>query len=293
MGKRTSQQPQGHFSPAVAIAAAAASTSALASFATFALWGMLANPLLPATLALLTPVLVGFAVLAASRWAIGAALGPATDSLDRLAAQDFSAAPSPPCGRETAALVQALARCHTALAARRQTAKLHAAVAKLAGAAMDRLAKGDLSVRIGVDLPPPYEPLRDAFNEIAARLENLGAVHDSPAGRLLQHAQEIGDAAAQLSRRAGKLSERIEAEIDSLNMPGADTEATLQRLLHMMEGVRVATQRNAQAADRFAGLGLLVAQEAGHISAPRDETPDLPAAGVAASTSKPALRMHG
>lgn len=239
------------------------------------------------------PVLAGLAVFAASRWAIRAALAPAAASLDRLAAHDFSTSPAPACGMEIEALAQALERCHAALGGRRQATRLHAAVAKLAGAAMDRLAAGDLSVRIGVQLPPPYDRLPGTFNEIAARLESLDAVHDSPARRLTQHAQEIGEAAVELSRRAGKLGQRIEAEIGALDRPEADAEATLQRLLHLMEGVRVAAQRNAQAAERFAGLGLLVAQEASQISAPGGEQPDLPAAGIPASTGATALRMHG
>lgn len=301
MAKRANQPPQGYFSPAATIAAAAAAASAIAAFASFVLWSLLPGVLLPAALVLLAPALVGLVALAAARRAIRAALDPAAVSLDRLAAQDFSVDTALPCGPETAALAQALERCRAALSLRRRSAKLHEAVARLADAAMGRLAEGDLSVRIGVELPPPYDRLRDAFNNTATRLESSGARHDAPAGRLRRHAQEIGTAAAQLARRAGKLAERIEAEIDAHGRPEEGAEMALQRLLHMMEGVRVATQRNAQAAERFADLGRLVAREAQLLARPEDDlapTPDdemqtLPEAALPASTGAAALQRHG
>lgn len=317
MGKRASQQPEGRLSPAVATAAAAAAASAVASLLAFALWSLdpsAQGVSLPAALALLaSPMLVGLAVLAAARWAIRAGLSPAVESIERLAAQDFSTEPAPACGEETAALARALERCHAALEGRQRAVKVHAAVARLAGAAVSRLAEGDLSARITVELPQPYDRLRDDFNAAMERLESMRAASGGPGGRLREHAREIGEAAAQLSRRAGKLAERIDADMIAAEGAGEDADATLRRVLHTMAGVRVAAQRNAEAAERFADLGLLVAQEAqgladlaGGLAGPHEEEQAdapcgevraemrrLPAATLPASIGSAALRLEG
>lgn len=303
MAKRVSHGPEGRLSPAVATAAAAATASAVASVPVFMLWSMQPGvqglPVLAVLALLVPPVVVGMAVLAAARWAIRAGLTPAIESIERLAAQDFAAGPAPACGPETAALALVLARCHAALAAQQRATRVHAAVARLAGAAVGRLAEGDFSARITVELPQPYGQLRHDFN---AAMETLESMHPMPGGaveRLQAHAREIGEAAAHLSRRAARLAARIDADLSAVEAGDEDAQAALDRVLHMMGGVRVATQRNAEAAERFADLGLLVAQEAECLAGgfpPRQpeepaEAPRLPAATVPASIGSTALKL--
>lgn len=265
MGKRASHGPGGRLSPAARTAVAAALAGAATSCGVIVLWGVLPDARASLALVVLPLILMPLAVAAAA-WSVAhrameASLKPAVESLERIAAQDFSAPVAPAACGETARLAEALESCRAALAERNGAGKVHAAVARLMGAAIGGLAEGDLSKRITVELPQPYRAFRDDFNAameaLQARSDELGDL----GGRLREREREIGEAAAQLLRRAEKLAERIEAEQHAIEA-SEDPEEILRRARHMMGGVAVAAQRNIEAAGRFSELGLLVAREA-------------------------------
>lgn len=304
MGHHPSQgMPAG---PAAATGLAACAASAILFLPAFALWSARD---LPAVLMLLSlPVLTGFAAWTVARRAIRDALRPAAVRLDRLAEPDCPAGPTVLRGGELQELAQALERCRAAQARHRRATKVHAAVARLASAAVGRLAEGDASARISVDLPQPYAPLREHFNAAAEAMEQARTETRGPAERLRENAREIGEAAAQLARRAGKLAERLEADVNALETGEDDADDALRRLLHTLDGARVAAGRNAEAAERFAGLGLVVAREAERLAGigegPEDERDDpplgkasadirhLPAATVPLSIGATALKFE-
>src|SRR5690606_5064270 len=132
----------------------------------------------------------------------------------------------------------------------------------------------------------------DRAGATGQRLENCG--------------REIEDASAVLMRRAGKLAERLDEELAAIHSGGyqQDPEKALRRLLYTMNGVQIATQRNAQAAACFGKLGRLVTKEAERLQsvtrAFRDLDGDasgqadvvLPAAAVPASIGALALKLE-
>ena len=264
--------------PAIATGLAAGAASAILFLPAFALWSPHDLPL-PATLMLLlSPVPVGLAAWAAARRTIRMSLEAAVEGLDRLAALDCSTQLPALGGKELQELSMALERCRETQARQRHATKVHSAVARLASAAVGRLADGDVSARISVDLPQPYTPLRGDFNAAVEAMEQARNGIQAPAERLREGAREIAEAAEQLSRRAGKLTQRLEADMIALEKGGEDAEAALRKLLHTLGGARVAARRNAEAAERFADLGILVAEEAERLieiaGAPRDREQD-------------------
>lgn len=272
MGTRDSLEAAARLSPAAATAVAAAAASAAASCGAFVLWSAgegaapsLALVVLPL---ILSPALVAAAAWLAARRAIRTRLEAAAESLDRIAALDLSAPDPLAPGDGAERLEEALERCRAALAGRQGTAKVHAAVARLMAAAVRRLAEGDFSARVTVELPVPYRPFRDDFNAAMETLERAYGALDASGARLRESAREIGEAADLLARRAGKLADRIGIDLSAIEAGGArHPEEALRLARHTMGGAGVAAQRNAEAAGRFADLGLKVAREAEHLAA--------------------------
>ncbi|MCO5148354.1 MAG: hypothetical protein M9895_19570, partial [Aquamicrobium sp.] len=162
MGTTSAQGRDRRLTPGLAVAAAAGAAALLASCGGFLLWRVQSSLLVPVLL--LSPLVVAASAWLAARHAIRAALAPAVAMAERLAALDFSQDDVDIEQGETQALVAALARARAGLAARDKTARAHAAVAKLMGAGIGRLAEGDFSARICVDLPAPYDAFGRDFN---------------------------------------------------------------------------------------------------------------------------------
>lgn len=261
MGSKAGNGRRGRLSPAAATAVAAGAAGTAVSCCALLLWSL--QPSLAAPFLIASPVVVALAAWLGARRAIRAALRPATEALDRLAAQDFATGDAAGGDAGTAELMRALERCRAALAARHKAARAHAAVARLMGAGVGRLAWGDCAARIAVDLPEPYEAFGRDFNAAAQRLEaSLGDLAALRA-RLGGHAAGLDEAAARLGRRAGKLAARIETDLRIIEaLAGRDPAEALRIARHTMEGVGVAARRNAEAADGFAELGRLLRQEA-------------------------------
>jgi methyl-accepting chemotaxis protein len=265
MRTRASQERHISMSPATRIAIAAGGVSAAVACCTVILWSFSAEA--GTSFALIALPLISMPiVVAATAWttahrAIAASLEPAIESLQRIAQNDFTLPAAPFADSETAGLGAAIERCRSGLEGRQRAGKVHAAVARLMGAAIGSLADGDLSRRVTLDLPEPYRAFRDDFNATMDRLEAAFATLTTSSTRLAAHQQEIDAAAVQLRRRAEKLAERIDVELLAIETCD-DREEMLQRVRHILGGIAVAAKRNMEAAERFSTLGRLVEREA-------------------------------
>lgn len=238
----------------------------------------------------LPPLVVGAVLRLVLPSLIAARLDPAVDAVRRFIAHDFTTPAEIEIGSGTGKLAKALEACRTTLGARhsarkqeererendseelarsdaalRAAVKVHAAISRLMDGGIGRLSKGDLSARITLDLPPQFAGMRANFNGAMDSLEKAFIGVGGAAGRLRERAQEIEEASELLARRAGKLADRLDQDLEA-GMRERNAEKALRMLLHTMNGARIATRRNAQAAEHFAGLGSLIAREASRIA---------------------------
>jgi hypothetical protein len=304
----TSYEETRRLSPSAAIAIAVAAACAFTSCIALLSWSLSSG----ATLAIIVPLLLAPVVVALAAWAfarlvIRAELGPIAAGITRLEAQDYTT-PNGIGADETRALVGALERCRLAMPEKQRPARAHAAVARLLGTAIGRLAEGDIKARITLDLPEPYQAARDDFNAAMDALEKTYAGMNEARIRLADHAAAISTAAEHLSKRAGKLAERLDADtrlIDSL-ATGEDPLEGLRAARHTMGGVAVATHRNIEAAREFASLAAEIAQEAARLGGDASsslemqpasqgpQNPDLlPEIEYQTAPEASALRLHG
>ncbi len=253
MDTASAQGRQKRLTPGIAVAAAAGGVSLLVSCLALILWRLQPALLLP--FLLLSPVIIAVCAWLAARHAFRMALKPAVAMAGRLAANDFSAYPTPAAGGEALELIEALERGRNSLAAREKTARVHAAVARLMGAGIGRLARGDLTARIDVDLPSPYDAFGRDFN---AATETLGAAareRESLRAGMQDQATALAEAAIRLGKRAEKLAARVEADLRIIEvLSRRDAEEALDIARHTMEGVGVAARRNIEAAREFSRL---------------------------------------
>jgi len=109
----------------------------------------------------------------------------------------------------------------------------HAAIIDQLGDALERLAVGDLSIRMTDRFGPGFDQLRIDFN---AAMEALGTVM----GSILEATEAVSFGASELSRAAERLSSRTEQQANSVQ----ESAATL-KLLH--QEVAVTTTRAEEA----------------------------------------------
>ncbi|MCO5146415.1 MAG: hypothetical protein M9895_09600 [Aquamicrobium sp.] len=253
MGTTSAQGRDKRLTPGLAVAAAAGAAALLASCGGLLLWRVQSSLLVPVLL--LSPLVVAASAWLAARHAIRATLSPAIAMAERLAALDFSEDSKVEEYTDTRELVAALARARAGLAARNKTARAHAAVAKLMGAGIGRLAEGDFSARISVDLPAPYDAFGRDFNAAMERLEAEASALTTLREATAAQAGALEEAAARLGKRAEKLGARVETDLRIIDVLGKrDSAEALAIARHTMEGVGVAARRNAEAAGEFARL---------------------------------------
>lgn len=193
----------------------------------------------------LASLAAGAAVWIAARRMLAAAVAPGVEAIDRLAAGDLSRPALLPAG--FAGLEAAVERCRQALAeqrearerrerdvveaeheharadmARQSAIKVHAAIARMFGTAIGRLARGDLSGRITVELPRDYRPFRDDFNALADGMRTLLAEAGVSGARLGERSDELANAAATLQARAEKRAARAQSDAGMLRKAAAD-----------------------------------------------------------------------
>ncbi|MEO3386468.1 methyl-accepting chemotaxis protein [Mesorhizobium sp. CAU 1741] len=293
-------------SPSTAVAVAAAAAGAAASGLVVLVIEIAPGSFTALAVAIvLASLLAGLVSWATARLAVRAELSSIAQAVVRLERQDFTTS-VPASSAEAGELVAALQSCRATLGDRHKVAKAHAAVARLLGNAIKRLAEGDLAARITVDLPEPYRGFRNDFNGSMEALEAaFGGLADT-GGRLSGRARAIGEAADELSRRATKLSERLDADLRAIDIGARRDPAEALRLArHTLDGVVIATHRNRAAAARFDELGRGLAREAERlfvlagVEQPRGapvakpvQDQGLPAAAFPVSLGATALKLH-
>lgn len=141
-------------------------------------------------------------------------------------------------------------------------ARGHAAVARLIGVGIGRLAQGDTAARITVALPQPYEALGDDFNAAAQALQAARADAGTLRARFEKHAAALDEAVLRLGRRAQKLHARIEADLRIVAALEEHVPVEALRVArHTLQGAGVAASRNIEAAEGLAGIGLMLRQD--------------------------------
>ena len=115
------------------------------------------------------------------------------------------------------------------------------------GEALERLAVGDLSVRLEQRFPGSFDQLRIDFN---ASMEALGRVMDS----ILEATEAVSFGAAELSRAAHRLSSRTDQQatsvrdssrsLDGLHKEVAQTTQSAQEVLEVVLAARDCAQRS-------------------------------------------------
>ncbi|SFS37846.1 methyl-accepting chemotaxis protein [Brevundimonas viscosa] len=100
------------------------------------------------------------------------------------------------------------------------------AVVTLTGEGLRTLAEGDLTVRLGDDVPAAYAQLRDSFNAAVARLQAAMADIAANAGAMRAGSGEISHAADDLSRRTEQQAASLEETAAALDQITATVNRT-------------------------------------------------------------------
>ena len=127
------------------------------------------------------------------------------------------------------------------LAAARETAERdQSAAVQALGAALSRLAQGELNVRVDARVAPEFEGLKSDFNEAIAALERA-------IGSAAEAAQIVGEGVGQMSVAANDLSRRTEQQAASLEQTAAALEEITATVRRSAEGAQTASQVVAEA----------------------------------------------
>jgi methyl-accepting chemotaxis protein len=107
-------------------------------------------------------------------------------------------------------------------------AREQSSVVAVFGAAMEKLAAGDLTYRVNDDLSPAYEKLRGDFNGSMAKLEKTMGVIVGNAGGIHSGSQEISVASDDLSRRTEQQAASLEETAAALEQITATVRKTAE-----------------------------------------------------------------
>jgi methyl-accepting chemotaxis protein len=110
--------------------------------------------------------------------------------------------------------------------ARAGATKLQAAIVKLIGAALERLAEGDLTARLEADFPPEYRKLKEDFNLAMDRLQEAMQQIVSTGRQLEVGTGEIRKAADELARRSELQAATIEETVAAVGEITRSVSAT-------------------------------------------------------------------
>jgi methyl-accepting chemotaxis protein len=114
------------------------------------------------------------------------------------------------------------------------------------GAAMEKLATGDLTFRVNDDLPPAYEKLRGDFNGAMGKLEETMTVIVSGGGNIHSSSQEITSASDDLAKRTQQQAASLEETAAALDQITATVRKTAQGATEAREVV-ISTKKGAEA----------------------------------------------
>ncbi|MDR3510110.1 MAG: methyl-accepting chemotaxis protein [Caulobacteraceae bacterium] len=116
-----------------------------------------------------------------------------------------------------------------------------AAVIDAIGDALSALAEGDLTHRIGDELPDEYGRLRDDFNAALARMAGTVAVIQSSAGGINASTDEISQASDDLSRRTEHQAASLEETAAALDEITATVRQTADGARQANDAVHAAS----------------------------------------------------
>ncbi len=114
------------------------------------------------------------------------------------------------------------------------------------GAGLERLAGGDLTVRLADDLPAEYRKLRDDFNAAIARLQDAMVVIVGNAAGIRSTTDEISQAADDLSRRTEHQAASLEETAAALD----EITATVRKSAEGATQAKGAVDRTRQGAEQ-------------------------------------------
>ncbi|HHZ09768.1 MAG TPA: methyl-accepting chemotaxis protein [Rhizobiales bacterium] len=100
---------------------------------------------------------------------------------------------------------------------RAAAAKLQAAVVRLIGAALSRVAEGDLTARLKVDFPKEYQKLKEDFNLAMDRLQEAMRGIVEAGGQVETGTAEIRRAADELARRTKQQAVSVEQTVAAVD----------------------------------------------------------------------------
>jgi methyl-accepting chemotaxis protein len=125
-------------------------------------------------------------------------------------------------------------------AARASAAKLQAAVVRLIGAALSRVAEGDLTGRIKVEFPKEHQKLKEDFNLAMNRLQGTMSRIAATGERVEAGVAEIRHAADELARRASQQAAGVEetvATVDEITQSVARAAAGADEACNAVQAV--------------------------------------------------------
>lgn len=139
-------------------------------------------------------------------------------------------------------------------AAHASAAKLQAAVVRLIGAALSRVAEGDLTGRIKVEFPKEHQKLKEDFNLAMRRLQGT-------MGRIAETGERVDAAVAEIRRAAEDLEKRTSQQAAGVEQTVAAVDQISRSVARAAAGADEA--RNAvQAVAADAGGGKAVVGQA-------------------------------
>ncbi len=124
---------------------------------------------------------------------------------------------------------------------RAAAAKLQAAVVRLIGAALSRVADGDLTSRLKVDFPKEYQKLKEDFNLAMDRLQ------DAMRG-IVETGGQVETGTAEILRAADELARRTEQQAVSVEQTVAAVDEITKSVTRTAEGAAEAREAVATVA---------------------------------------------
>jgi methyl-accepting chemotaxis protein len=167
-------------------------------------------------------------------------VGAVAHALDRL--RNATAASSKVQAEREAERAIADVRRDDAETMRAAEAKLQAAVMRLVGTALARIADGDLTARLKVDLPAEHRKLRDDFNLALDRLADMVAGIAVASGGVREGATEIRRGAADFATRAGRQAAGIGQTVAAIEEITGSVARTISGAAEARTAVGAATE---------------------------------------------------
>lgn len=126
--------------------------------------------------------------------------------------------------------------------ARVAAVRLQAAVVRLVGAALARVAEGDLTARLKVDVPRDYGNLKDDFNQAMDRLQETMDAVVATGRQIRAEAAGVFHAAGELAQRAGQQAAEVEQVAAATREVTRSLSETANGVGHARSAIEAATE---------------------------------------------------